>query len=124
MQLTKILFPTAKPGRTTRPPSILRHFPKVDRHKTLAPTRVDPGAMRCGALQGPGILPTIKPAWRNRRRLLKFAGALVAAATLWSAPALAEVTIFSAGDSTSGTYMDYMKTVCARAGNPRSSCCP
>ena len=53
------------------------------------------------------------------RQLLKFAGALAAAATLWSAPAaVAEVTIYSAGDSTSGTYMDYMKTVYARAGNP------
>ena len=51
-------------------------------------------------------------------RMLKFVGVLAAAATLWSAPAVAEVTIYSAGDSTSGTYMDYMKTVYARAGNP------
>ena len=45
------------------------------------------------------------------------AGALVAAVLL-SAPAAAQTTVYSAGDTTSGTYMDYMKTVYARAGNP------
>jgi oligopeptide transport system substrate-binding protein len=62
----------------------------------------------------------------SRRLLNKFAGAAFAAAlllgtsaaTLTSAPAFAETTILSAGDSTSGTYMDYMKTVYARAGTP------
>lgn len=62
----------------------------------------------------------------SRRLLGKFAGAAFAAAlllgssaaTLTSSQALAETTIFSAGDSTSGTYMDYMKTVYARAGTP------
>jgi oligopeptide transport system substrate-binding protein len=33
-------------------------------------------------------------------------------------PAHAQTTVYAAGDSTSGTYMDYMKTVYARAGNP------
>lgn len=50
--------------------------------------------------------------------LKRFAGAFVAATLLSTAPVAAEVTIYSAGDSTSGTYMDYMKTVYARAGNP------
>ncbi len=50
--------------------------------------------------------------------LTRFAGAIAAATLLSTAPVAAEVTIYSAGDSTSGTYMDYMKTVYARAGNP------
>lgn len=33
-------------------------------------------------------------------------------------PAVAQETVYAAGDTTSGTYMDYMKTVYARAGNP------
>jgi peptide/nickel transport system substrate-binding protein/oligopeptide transport system substrate-binding protein len=33
-------------------------------------------------------------------------------------PALAETIVHAPGDSTSGTYFDYMKTVYARAGNP------
>ena len=49
--------------------------------------------------------------------LRRLAGALVAVALL-ATPAAAENTIYAAGDSTSGTYMDYMKTVYARAGNP------
>jgi len=52
------------------------------------------------------------------RHLLKLAGALATATLLSTTPLLAETTIYSAGDSTSGTYMDYMKTVYARAGNP------
>ncbi len=47
----------------------------------------------------------------------KLAGALVTAALL-SGPGLAQTTVYSVGDTTSGTYMDYMKTVYARAGNP------
>jgi oligopeptide transport system substrate-binding protein len=62
----------------------------------------------------------------SRRFLSKFVGATFAAAlllgtsaaTLTSTQAFADTTIFSAGDSTSGTYMDYMKTVYARAGTP------
>ncbi|MHB1110947.1 MAG: peptide ABC transporter substrate-binding protein, partial [Devosia sp.] len=46
--------------------------------------------------------------------LLKTLGALVLAAGL-SAPALAQTTIVAPGQSTTGTYMDYMKTVYARA---------
>lgn len=52
------------------------------------------------------------------KHLLKLAGAMVAATLLSTAPLVAETTVYSAGDSTSGTYMDYMKTVYARAGNP------
>jgi hypothetical protein len=52
------------------------------------------------------------------RRLLKIVGALATATLLSSAPLAAETTVYSAGDSTSGTYMDYMKTVYARAGSP------
>jgi oligopeptide transport system substrate-binding protein len=50
--------------------------------------------------------------------LTRFVGALAAATLLSTAPLVAETTIYSAGDITSGTYMDYMKTVYARAGNP------
>lgn len=46
--------------------------------------------------------------------LLKMVGALVLAVGL-SAPALAQTTIVAPGQSTTGTYMDYMKTVYARA---------
>ena len=52
------------------------------------------------------------------RHLLKMVGAIATAALLCTAPLQAETTVYSAGDSTSGTYMDYMKTVYARAGNP------
>ena len=38
--------------------------------------------------------------------------------TVIAGPVQAETTVYSAGDSTSGTYMDYMKTVYARAGSP------
>ena len=47
--------------------------------------------------------------------LLKFAGALTVAAGLFAAPAVAQTTIVAPGQSTTGTYMDYMKTVYARA---------
>lgn len=52
------------------------------------------------------------------RHFFKIAGAIATATLLSSAPLVAETTVYSAGDSTSGTYMDYMKTVYARAGNP------
>ncbi len=55
------------------------------------------------------------------RSILRMATALVVAAGLSaaaSAPLLAQEVVYAAGDSTSGTYMDYMKTVYARAGNP------
>ena len=52
------------------------------------------------------------------RQFLKLAGALLAATLLATTPIKAQTTVYSAGDSTSGTYMDYMKTVYARAGNP------
>ncbi len=52
------------------------------------------------------------------RQFLKLAGALVTATLLATTPIAAQTTVYSAGDSTSGTYMDYMKTVYARAGNP------
>ncbi len=62
----------------------------------------------------------------SRRGFAKLTGTAFGAALLsstalpmvTSAQAQADKTIFSAGDSTSGTYMDYMKTVYARAGNP------
>jgi oligopeptide transport system substrate-binding protein len=46
-----------------------------------------------------------------------FAAALAIGAAL-VVPATAQEVVYSAGDSTSGTYMDYMKTVYARAGSP------
>ena len=46
--------------------------------------------------------------------LLKIAGAVMLAAGL-SVPAMAQTTIVAPGQSTTGTYMDYMKTVYARA---------
>ena len=49
--------------------------------------------------------------------LLKLAFA-AATALILAGPASAESTVYAAGDSTSGTYMDYMKTVYARAGSP------
>ena len=52
------------------------------------------------------------------KHLLKIAGALVTATLLSTVPMVAQTTVYSAGDSTSGTYMDYMKTVYARAGTP------
>lgn len=52
------------------------------------------------------------------RHFLRTAGALVTAVLLSTAPISAQTTVYSAGDTTSGTYMDYMKTVYARAGNP------
>ena len=62
----------------------------------------------------------------SRRLVTKFAGAAFAAtlllgtsfSVLTTTAAQADSTILSAGDSTSGTYMDYMKTVYARAGTP------
>ncbi|MDO8359981.1 MAG: peptide ABC transporter substrate-binding protein [Devosia sp.] len=47
--------------------------------------------------------------------LLKIAGAVMLAAGLSVAPAMAQSTIVAPGQSTTGTYMDYMKTVYARA---------
>lgn len=47
--------------------------------------------------------------------LLKFVGALSLAAGLAAAPAMAETKLTVPGGSTTGTYMDYMKTVYARA---------
>lgn len=47
--------------------------------------------------------------------LLKFVGALALAAGLTAAPALAQTKLTVPGGSTTGTYMDYMKTVYARA---------
>ncbi|HTO29077.1 MAG TPA: ABC transporter substrate-binding protein, partial [Devosia sp.] len=46
--------------------------------------------------------------------MLKIAGVL-AVATALTAPALAQTTIVAPGQSTAGTYMDYMKTVYDRA---------
>ncbi|MET3900713.1 oligopeptide transport system substrate-binding protein [Devosia sp. UYZn731] len=46
--------------------------------------------------------------------LLKIAGALALAVGL-AVPALAQTTLVAPGQNTSGTYMDYMKTVYARA---------
>src|SRR5688572_32799051 len=46
--------------------------------------------------------------------LLKIAGALVAVVGL-ATPALAQTELTVPGGSTTGTYMDYMKTVYARA---------
>ncbi|MBC7478349.1 MAG: peptide ABC transporter substrate-binding protein [Pseudorhodobacter sp.] len=51
-------------------------------------------------------------------RLSRIMGALAAVTLLGVAPLSADTTVYSAGDSTSGTYMDYMKTVYARAGSP------
>ncbi len=48
----------------------------------------------------------------------RFAGVLLAAATFLAGPVAAQTTVYGVGDTTSGTYMDYMKTVYARAGNP------
>ena len=61
------------------------------------------------------------------KSLLKLANTMLAGGLLIGAsllgtviagPVQAETTVYSAGDSTSGTYMDYMKTVYARAGSP------
>ena len=51
--------------------------------------------------------------------LLKIAGAVVLAAGL-SAPVVAHAqsSVTAPGGTTSGTYMDYMKTVYDRAGAP------
>jgi oligopeptide transport system substrate-binding protein len=61
----------------------------------------------------------------SRRNFVKLTGGASAAAlaggtnlSTQSFAAAGDKTIFSAGDSTSGTYMDYMKTVYARAGSP------
>ncbi|MBS3847722.1 peptide ABC transporter substrate-binding protein [Devosia sp. J2-20] len=48
------------------------------------------------------------------KTLLKIAGAL-AVATALTVPTMAQTTIVAPGQSTTGTYMDYMKTVYARA---------
>ena len=47
--------------------------------------------------------------------LLKFVGTLAFAVGITTAPALAEIKLTVPGGSTTGTYMDYMKTVYARA---------
>ena len=51
------------------------------------------------------------------KSFFSFAGALVTSVLL-TGPLTAQTTVYSVGDTTSGTYMDYMKTVYARAGNP------
>ena len=71
----------------------------------------------------PGILPMKSPdqganTEEQMLHFLKLAGALVTATLFATAPVSAQTTVYSAGDTTSGTYMDYMKTVYARAGNP------
>jgi oligopeptide transport system substrate-binding protein len=53
------------------------------------------------------------------KSLHRFIGVLVTAALL-SGPVAAQTTVNSVGDTTSGTYMDYMKTVYARAGAPEA----
>lgn len=50
--------------------------------------------------------------------LRRLVGVAATATLLATTPLAAEITIYSAGDTTSGSYMDYMKTVYARAGNP------
>ena len=53
---------------------------------------------------------------------LKLAGAIALAAgvaTGAAAPAMAQQPVLAAGDLVGGTYMDYMKTVYARAGVPQ-----
>jgi oligopeptide transport system substrate-binding protein len=60
----------------------------------------------------------------SRRNFVKLTGGASAAAMVGGTALSTQVfaagdnTIYSAGDSTSGTYMDYMKTVYARAGFP------
>ncbi len=52
---------------------------------------------------------------------MKLLRSLAAAAVIgmaFATPGAAQKVVYSAGDSTSGTYMDYMKTVYDRAGNP------
>ena len=58
-----------------------------------------------------------------RTSALALGGALALAATL-AAPVSAQTTVRAPGDSTSGTYMDYMKTVYARAGFPEMTQLP
>lgn len=53
------------------------------------------------------------------KSLHRFLGALVTA-TLLSAPVIAQTTVNSVGDTTNGTYMDYMRTVYDRAGAPET----
>jgi hypothetical protein len=52
-----------------------------------------------------------------RTTSLRWAGAVAIAVGL-AAPLTAQTTVNAPGDSTSGTYFDYMKTVYARAGYP------
>ena len=47
--------------------------------------------------------------------LLKFVGAVALVAGVIATPALAQTKLTVPGGSTTGTYMDYMKTVYARA---------
>jgi oligopeptide transport system substrate-binding protein len=51
------------------------------------------------------------------KQILKLLGVLAMTMSM-SSPSSAQSTVYSVGDTTSGTYMDYMKTVYARAGNP------
>ena len=82
--------------------------------------------MRCSIQRKQTTERRIKMKNVSRRLVTKFVGAAFAAtlllgtsfSILTSTAAQADSTILSAGDSTSGTYMDYMKTVYARAGNP------
>lgn len=48
----------------------------------------------------------------------------VAVAASLAVPAMAQITVNAPGDSTSGTYFDYMKTVYARAGFPEMTQLP
>jgi oligopeptide transport system substrate-binding protein len=52
-----------------------------------------------------------------RSAKLRWAGAAALALCL-TAPAMAEISVSAPGESTSGTHLDYMKTVYARAGFP------
>ena len=56
--------------------------------------------------------------------LLKIAGAAVLAAALAVPAAYADSTVTAPGGTTSGTYMDYMKTVYDRAGAPELTSLP
>lgn len=62
--------------------------------------------------------------------LFRLTGALVTAALLsvpalgpMSGQAVAQTTVYAAGDTTSGTYMDYMNWSMPAPATPRSSSC-
>ena len=56
--------------------------------------------------------------WRDQMRAFFRALGAVALSAVMALPALAQTTVSAPGDSTSGTYVDYMRTVYARAGFP------